>query len=334
MYLFLWFLGFAAAAGPPGWSPSVPGSCDILTLLPCNATIKTCYIYANVCSNTDIIFSGFGPSWTFLFVLWNIATGPRCNQTSGVLSSFCTNPSGLSVNNVTFPLSIVSRQGITDDNVTFLILPNTTSAYATLELSACPATLFPLTAILSIFGNEFIASNLIFSTGICTSQSTYVGLLASAATQSLYLFYIQFIGPQVGVVVLGTQAVVFIDQCNSSNTSTGLLPFTGNVLLVLKGCVFCSVTAPSSTLNQYAIFDLSTTRIAASSVTLYNISTIIPFTVYVPPSQPSTPAPAAEKCLSNTTVQIVIISIGSALLLIILIAIIRRHYQKTREKIN
>lgn len=316
----------------------VAGSCDLLTLLPCNASINSCYIHANVCANTDIIFRGFGPSWTFYFVLYTPSNTTRCYQTQNGLTEYCTLPINPTANNVTFPLSIISRQGITDDNVTFSTFPLNTDFYATLAFSACPATRLPLTAILSIYGSSFAASMFVFSIGSCITQTTPVttpvGLLTSTATQTLLLVDVLFTGPQVGVVVLATQAQVTLINCNLNTLSTGLLPFSGSVLLALKGCTWCYVSAPPSTTVQYAIFDRLTTNLTNSSVIAYNISTIIPFAVYTPSMPPSVAPEVAQKCADNTTLQIVILSLGSVLLLIIIVAIIRRHYTKTREKSN
>jgi len=312
--------------------------CDFLTLLPCNATIKTCYIHSNVCQNTDIIFSGFGPAWTFIFVLYPVQNATRCYETpTGTMTSECTSPApNVTTNNVTFELSIVSRQGISDDNVTFATLPpNNTASSATLKLTSCPA-FTPLTAILSIYGTGFMASNFVFIIGDCLIQTTTAGLLASTALESLVLLDVQFVGPQIGVIVLAIAASVKMNFCTVITNASALLPFTGGVLLALKGCGnICNVFSnTTSLLTQYVIFDAATPNIHTDGIP-FNISTIIPFTVMTSRMPTSVPSPPPVSCPDNRGIQIAIVSIMAVLLLIIIIAIIRRHYsERAREKIN
>ncbi len=320
--------------------PLLVAGCDFLTLLPCNATIKTCYIHSNVCQNTDIIFSGFGPAWTFIFVLYPVHNTTRCYENPiGTMTLECTSPApDTTTNNVTFGLSIVSRQGISDDNVTFATLPpNNTVSSATLTVTSCPA-FTPLTAILSIYGTGFTATNFVFSIGNCTIQTTTAGLLASTALQSLFLNGVQFVGPQIGVIVLATAASVQMYFCTVNTNSTGLLPpFNGGVLLALKGCgTTCLVYSnlPSSALPQYVLFDAATPGIGTDLIR-FNISTIIPFTVMTSGMPTSVPSPPPVSCPDNRGIQIAIVSIMAVLLSIIIIAIIRRHYsERAREKLN
>ena len=306
-------------------------ACNFLTLLPCNATIKSCYIHENVCQNTDILFTGFGPGWTFYFVILQLpATNTsQCYTTDAGLSDYCTNPTGMYTSNVTFMLSVVSRQGITDDSVTFATIPPSSSASATLSASACSPSM------LNVYGSGLSANNFVFNASNCPTTTT--GLLASSATQQLSLYDVQFVGVLVGVVVLATSATVTMNVTTSNTATQGLLPpFNGSLLLVLKGCNACSVmlqTVPA--LPQYVLVDLGTPPFNYSNVVVFNISTIVPFNINTFAMPTSNPSPPPVTCPDNRAIQIAIVSIMSILLTIIIVAIIRRHYrEKAREKSN
>ena len=295
----------------------VVSACTNLPLPQCNVTNKVCYIHSNVCGATDILFAGLGSGWTYTFVL--VAT--NCTT----LACPITGPPV----DRTFELSVWALQGLRDNNVTW----NTTStrARATFISTVCPLTSKTgTTAMVTVFGSGLTISNIDFDgvvpTGLQGKQSIAVGLLTYAA--KLTLTDVSFTNLAVGVVVIGpTTKTLTLKNVYSVSGNPNMLPAIGPVLAAVSGCNI-NISVINSLYAQYVVLDYTVTGTVVGPV-VFNVSNIVPYSVYVAPPVPPT---AITLNTSTTAATNYLFFAGMAALAIdgvwIFYKLIARHYAK------
>lgn len=299
-----------------------PAPCDTLTLLPCNISSRTCYIHANVCNGPDIIFGNFGASWTFSFVLYDVPVA-RCSETNGALSPACTMPvPSITVTTRSFTLSAVALQGIFNAATTLNTVPLSASAFAVVVLPILQA-LAPtgVTAVITVRAANFTSVNILYQSLIMvTAAILYVG-----PPGRLNISNAVFSNTSVGVVVATAAVAVVIAGCSVVNPLASIFP-VGPVLLVLTGCYppcTVSVTAASA---HYILLDFNTLAVSAPlPLLVYNVSTIIPYTVTVPTAAP---CPLPLQCtVPNVHMQQATIAVVIVTCVVVVAFLVRRHYQ-------
>lgn len=310
--MWRWFLLVAAVA-----------ACDTLTTLPCNVSIKTCYIFPNVCNAMAIIYHGYGSGWTFVFVLFNVTntTLPRCLQTnSGTLAPFCTAPETIpAATSAEFVLT--TSVGIFDNDVTFTVLPQAANLSAYIFLP--PSTLNATQYVLRIRGTSFSSFNI----GFISAYPVVAGILYTGGAGTLNITNALFYQVSVPVVVKTPNVDVHITMC---------LMYTAGVAAINSIPIIAVINSArnssqiSGAIPQMVVVDYTTPVIGISSpVQLFNVSTIIPFTLLMPPEttceMPKLPT------IHASTLEMVWQIGACAAAAIIIIMLIRRHYKNIHK---
>lgn len=289
--------------------------CDLLPVLPCNAAIKTCFIHENVCSATDVLFTAFDDGWTFLFVMYPFVNGTRCRADQGVLTPSCLTPT---INLITeakrFPLSIVAQQGM-HSSATITTLP-AGGNMATLNFSAAPLiSTSGLTSVLQLYNGNFIIKNMVIDAG-----SLAVVCLLSGTANSLTLYNSTLTGCATGIAALNADFTAKIAFVNATLNASPTLAF----LLVLSGCINCSVV---SSTTQYIALDYNTqiTDITVSArAIIFNVSSFVKMTIAIP--YPAGPPICHSVSCDQSTLAIAAEAIGIGISCIVILYMIRRHY--------
>lgn len=309
-------------------------SCDFLYLAPCNQTSKTCFIHRNVCAATDLIFSGFGPGWTFSFVTYNnIDNNTRCMETNGALNAFCLAPApATTALDVYFALTTVSQQGIFDDDVRFVTLPP--QGTAILTIMAYPViAVNGITSVLTVTGNTFSAQNITFSGASTANVPLSCGILIVGNTGTVTLNSVQFNATFAGAIVLSPSVNVLI-RYSSSVTISPVVAI--RIILVLRGCsgACTRIQLQDVEQSQYVVLDWNVpVALINSTASIYNVSAIIPYSVFIPST--ATIAPnivPATPCSANRIMELVTTIAVSVLCAIIIIVVVRRHYQHAKSE--
>ena len=284
-------------------------TCDWLSVLPCNQSIKTCYIHENVCSATDVLFTAFDGGWTFLFVMYPIVNATRCTETAGVMTPMCLTPTGMTTMPKQFLLSVVAQQGLHASTTITTLPPIGDKAILKFLIPPIIAT-SGLTSVLLLNVGDYVIQNMIFNgTGLsmCILSGTANSL---TITNSVLNGCTSGIGSLADVTIrLGSVTAIL--------AASPTLAF----LLVLSGCINCNVT---STAGQYIALDYRTTSINVVGAVVFNVSAIIKMEIALP--DPAGPPICQSVSCAQSTLAIAAEAIGISISGIIILVMIRRHY--------
>ena len=292
---------------------SLAAGCDDITTLPCNTSIKTCYIHPNVCNALDTIFYGYGSGWTFVFVLYIQASASnRCYEIEGGMSPYCTQPV-LSASAANFSFNLSTSVGVFDNDVTFTVLPNHPLYAASIVL---PTPLFAaLPYVLRIRGTTFTSTNVAF----VSTYAITTGILYTGGAGRLTVVNARFTNIYVSVVVQTPGVDIHLTACEAGMGVINGYP----VLAVIMGALNTSRIVAAT--NQLVFVDYTTPFLnTTANVEIFNVSSILLYTLSMPAiaACPAVEIPSVSTSTLHTAMQAGIAAVAGVLI----IMLVRRHY--------